>query len=80
MIAGTALIQVIAAVADQLPEAAPAELAVEREVRPRPEGGEHADHLGVDVEEGQRAVAAVGGGEPVAVDHARRHVRQLFLA
>ena len=80
MIAGTALIQVMPLLADQLPEAAPAELAVEREVRPGPEGGEHADHLGVDVEEGQRAVAAVAPAEPVALDHAGGHVRQLPFA
>ena len=59
------------ALRDQLPEAAAAELAVDREVRPRAQGGEQPDHLGVDVEQRQRAVATVVAGEPVRGDDAR---------
>ena len=65
MIAGTALIQVIRSCLDQLPEAPAAELAVEHQAGSRREGAEQPDHLGVDVEQGQAAVAPVGRGQPV---------------
>jgi len=50
---------------DQLPEPAPAELAVDHQAGPGGQGREQPDHLGVDVEQRQAAVASVSGGQPV---------------
>ena len=64
---------------DQLPEAAPAELAVDHQAGSRGQGAEQPDHLGVDVEQGQAAVAAVGRGQPVVRGDRTGHVHQLTL-
>jgi hypothetical protein len=64
---------------DQRPEAPAAELAVHHQAGPGGQGGQQADHFGIDVKQRQAAVAAVGGGEPVVRGHARRDVPQLVL-
>ncbi len=50
MIAGTALIQLICRVSISSQKPRRAELAVDHQAGPGGQGGEQADHLGVDVE------------------------------
>ena len=65
---------------DQLPEAAPAELAVDHQAGPGGQGAEQPHHLGVDVEQREAAVPAVGRGQPVVRGDGTGHVHQLVLA
>ena len=65
---------------DQLPESVAAELGFQYQACTRGEGREQSDHLGVDVEQGQAAVAAVRWGQPMMAGHARGDVAQLILA
>ena len=80
MIAGTALIQVMprSSISGQNPRLL--NLRSTARYAPARRVASSADHLGVDVEQGQRAVAAIAPAEPVAFDHARGHVRQLPFA
>ena len=80
MIAGTALIQVICRVS--ISSQNPRRLNLRSTTRQAPggQGAEQPDHLGVDVEQGQAAVAPVGRGQPVVRGHGTGHVHQLILA
>ena len=65
---------------DQRPESPAAELAVQHQAGPGGQGGEQPDHLGVDVEQREAAVAPVGRGQPVVAGHGGGDVGQLILA
>ena len=65
---------------DHRPEAPRAEPAVQHQAGPRGQGGQQPDHLGVDVEQREAAVAAVGRRQPVVDGHARGDVRELAVA
>src|SRR6266699_312654 len=65
---------------DQLPESVAAELAVQHQAGTRGQGREQSDHLGVDVEQRETAVAAICRGQPVMTGYADGDVAQLILA
>ena len=80
MMAGTALIQVISCSSIHRPESAAAEPAVQHQAGPRGQGRQQPHHLGVDMEQREAAVAAVGRRQPVVDGHARGDVAQLTVA
>ena len=80
MMAGTALIQVIrcAAISAQNPRRL--NFAVEHQAGPGGQGREQSDHLSVDVEHREAAVAPVGRRQPVVAGHGCGDMGQLILA
>ena len=65
-----------AAAVDHIPEPSAVEAVIDGQRRSGHERGEHADDLGVDVEERQRAVDGVGGREPVVAGHEAGRVQE----
>ncbi len=65
---------------DQGPEPPAAELTVQHQAGARGEGRKQSDHLGVDVEQREAAVAPVSRGQPVMAGHGGGDVGQLILA
>ncbi len=80
MIAGTGVDPGDPLLFDLLPEPVAAELAVQHQAGARGQGREQSDHLGVDVEQRQTAIAAVSREQPVVAGHAGSDVAQLVLA
>ncbi len=65
---------------DPPPESPPVEARVQHHRAARDQGGEQPHHLGVDVEQRQRAETDVGTGEGVVAGHRVRDVAELRLS
>jgi len=65
---------------NQRPESPAAELAVKHQAGPGGQGREQSDHLGVDVEQREAAVAPVSRRQPVVAGHGGGDMGQLILA